>query len=95
VTEQLGSGQIGMLIRIFKRKKRFVLLGVSALLALGAFCAFFRISNLEDIEAYREMARECHPVWKQLALRRFGRGDAAQELFRRFPPTHREEFGIT
>ena len=39
------------------------------------------------------MAQECHPVWKQFALRRFGRGDAANELFRRFPPTHRDEFG--
>jgi len=39
------------------------------------------------------MAAECHPVWKQFAFRRYGAGDSAQELFRRFPPTRRTEFG--
>jgi len=39
------------------------------------------------------MAAECRPVWKQFAFRRYGAGDSAQELFRRFPPTRRTEFG--
>ena len=39
------------------------------------------------------MISECHPLWKQFALRRFGAGDSAEELLRRFPPTRRLEFG--
>jgi hypothetical protein len=39
------------------------------------------------------MARECHPVWRQFAFRRFGPGDSMAALLRRFPPKHREEFG--
>jgi len=56
-------------------------------------CAFLRISRPADLEAYFGMAAECHPVWKQFALRRFGAGDSAAELLRRFPPDQREEFG--
>jgi len=70
-----------------------LLAGVVALLLIGGSCAFLRISCPRDIEAYLGTAAECHPIWKQFALRRFGPGDAAQELFRRFPPTQRSEFG--
>lgn len=66
-----------------------VLLGAAA---LGG-CAFLRISRPADIAAYCGMVSECHPVWKQFALRRFNLGDLAFELFRRFPPDSREEFG--
>lgn len=64
-----------------------------AMAGAWAGCAFLRVSGPADIEAYLGMASECHPVWKQFALRRFGPGDSAQELFRRFPPTRRLEFG--
>jgi hypothetical protein len=76
-----------------KRARRIACAAISlVLLALGA-CAFFRVSGPADIEAYRGMAAECHPIWKQFALRRFSEGDSAAELFRRFPPNYKEEFG--
>src|SRR2546428_5492716 len=56
-------------------------MGVLGIVILGC-CAFFRISGSQDIKAYVEMARECHPVWKQFAFRRFGAADSAKELLR-------------
>jgi hypothetical protein len=79
------------------RRKRGVRILVAgfltlALLAVSA-CVFLRIHNLRDIEAYRGMAAECPPIWKAFAFRRFGSGDSTQELFHRFPPARRLEFG--
>jgi hypothetical protein len=73
-------------------KLRFVGIALWAAIIIGA-CVYLRIFKPADVEAYREMARECHPVWKQFALRQFGPGDSAQRLFQRFPPTRRDEFG--
>lgn len=39
------------------------------------------------------MARDCHPVWKEFAWRRFGKGDSVEEFLRRFPPSQREDSG--
>ncbi len=68
------------------------MLGLAALIFFGA-CAFLRISSTSDLEAYAGMASECHPVWKLFALRRFGPGDSVERLFRKFPPSRRQEFG--
>jgi hypothetical protein len=73
--------------------RRFVIGCATALVAFVVACAFFRIRSPHDFVAYLGMAGECHPVWKQFAFRRFGRGDSADEFLRRYPPTHREEFG--
>jgi hypothetical protein len=69
------------------------MVATNVLAVMVATCTFLRISHPQDIEAYSGMAWECHPVWKQFALRRFGAGDSAQKLFRRFSPTRRLEFG--
>jgi hypothetical protein len=76
-----------------KRPIGLLLIAAMAMLGTGVCCALLRISHPRDVEAFLGMAAECHPVWKQFALRRFGAGDSAQELFRRFPPTRGEEFG--
>jgi hypothetical protein len=76
-----------------KWTRRFVLGGVLILAAIALLCAFLRISRPRDIVVFLDMAKECHPLWRQLALRRVGSGDNAQEFLRRFPPTQREEFG--
>ena len=39
------------------------------------------------------MASECHPIWKQFAVRRFVVGDSAADLLRCYPPQIRQEFG--
>jgi hypothetical protein len=76
-----------------KKARRFTIAAALFIaLAIGC-CALLRISRPADVVAYVEMTRECHPVWKQFALRRFNAGDLAAELFRRFPPSRREEFG--
>jgi len=76
-----------------KRKRRLALGGLGVVgLGWGA-CAFLRISNPGDVAGFLGMARECPPIWRQFALRRFAAGDSAAELLRRFPPSHRAEFG--
>ncbi len=32
------------------------------------------------------MAIVCHPLWRQFAFRRYGAGDSASDLLRRYPP---------
>ena len=76
-----------------KWMRRLVVAGVLAVVTLVAACVFFRISSPGDIEAYLGMARECHPAWRPLALRRVGAGDSAAEFLRRHPPNFRDEFG--
>jgi hypothetical protein len=75
------------------KRKAGVIFTVVVSLLVVAGCVFFRISSRNDVEAYIGMAQECHPIWKQFALRRFGAGDSAADLFRQFPPDRREEFG--
>jgi hypothetical protein len=66
---------------------------LSAIVVFLGLCKFLRISHRNDVLAYCGMHRECHPAWKQFALRRFGAGDSTKKLLRRFPPTRTEEFG--
>ena len=76
-----------------RRAGRFVIAAALLLVLAAGFCAFLRISGPADIESYYGMAAECHPVWKQFALRRFAAGDSAAKLLRDFPPSDHEEFG--
>ena len=75
------------------KKFRPALILVACLIVVVSLCAFFRVSRPADLEAYRGMAAECHPVWRAFAFRQFSRGDSTNALFARFPPTRREEFG--
>jgi hypothetical protein len=76
-----------------RRKKQLLCGGLSFILLVLVSCAFLRIWHPRDIEAYLGMASECHPVWRQFALRRFGAGDSVSDLLQRYPPSRREEFG--
>lgn len=62
-------------------------------IAFGA-CAFFRVTRLSDVAAYRGMGSGViHPVWREFAFRRFGRGDSVAALLNRYTPSEVEEFG--
>ena len=76
-----------------KTTRRLVVIAAVTLVLLCAACVFFRISRPRDLSAYYGMANECHPVWRQFAVRRAGAGDSAADFLRRFPPSSREEFG--
>ena len=85
-----------MNLHSFWLRKRNKWLVSGALVCVGlTICTFvfLRISHPRDIEAYFGMATECHPVWREFAVRRFSAGDSAAEFLRQFPPTQREEFG--
>lgn len=73
--------------------RRSLIVCVFTMVLLIAVCIFLRVSSPQDVGAYIGMAAECHPVWRQFALRRVGPGDSAQTFLERYPPTCREEFG--
>jgi hypothetical protein len=76
-----------------KTTRRLVVVAAVTLVVLWVACIFFRISHRQDVVAYCGMARECHPVWRQFALRCAVAGDSTANLFSRFPPSSRDEFG--
>jgi hypothetical protein len=75
-----------------RTRRRLQCAGALAALLIAA-CVFARVSGPNDLIAYGGMARECHPVWREFAWRRFGKGDSAEEFLRRFPPTLSKESG--
>jgi hypothetical protein len=71
-----------------KRKKVIMafITGLGGLLVLGfVLCIFFRIRSYEDMLAYSYM-KNMHPIWKDLACRRFGKGDDINEVIAVYPP---------
>lgn len=74
-----------------KRRVAFLCMGV--LLSLVGVCVFFRISHTRDLTAMLEMNRECHPIWRQFAIRRFGHGSSASRMLQLNPATRTEQFG--
>ena len=54
---------------------------------------YFRIYSYRDVKAYHYMHRECHPVWKDLALRRIKPGDDVEELIANTSPARIHRHG--
>ncbi len=76
------------------RKFRFSTYAGGTCLALLLFLGvLLRITSVADVDAYRGMAAECHPVWRAFACRQFSLGDSAAELARVHPPTESDAFG--
>ena len=68
----------------------------TVLLLLLGFCWYLRIWRPEDVIAYYCLTRKVegfNPVWKDLALRRFGKGDDVRALGSRHPPYSVEPIG--
>jgi hypothetical protein len=66
---------------------------VLAVIAISA-CAFFKIRGTQDVYAYDAMMRgNFHPIWKDLAWRRIGKGDAMGSVVRKHKPLYREKYG--
>ena len=74
------------------RRRIFFLLACLCI-GLVSLCAFFRIRSSTDVVAYYSMSRECHPIWRDLAMRRIHADDSAADFLRRHSPNRREEFG--
>ena len=58
-----------------------------------AACLFVRIRQPRDLVSHLEMAIEFPAIWRELALRRFGSGDSAEDLLRICPPNRSDTFG--
>ena len=90
--------QAGDAKRKMKRLKK-VALGtagglVTIVLALVLACQFLGVRSKADLIAYQEMWRErYHPVWRDLALRRFRSGSNLERLVNRHGPSLREDAG--
>ena len=61
--------------------------------AIVALCARFGIHSPADVIEYRLMAKECHPVWRDFAARRFESGDSLQALFAAHAPSWQRSLG--
>jgi hypothetical protein len=81
-----------------KLKRAVIILAAGLLIVLLLAIPFVYVlppirSSRESL-GYRMMVQEhYHPVWKDLALRRFGKGDPLKDVLRKHPPMHRDDFG--
>jgi hypothetical protein len=57
-----------------------------------ALCWHTGIWSWHDYEVYREMSKECHPVWRDLWAGRIKEGDALNEVTLRTLPARIERF---
>jgi hypothetical protein len=73
--------------------RRMLISAVSAVVLLLGACWFFGVWRPRDITGYLIMSRECHPVWKDLALRRMRAGHSLENLIARTAPARVERFG--
>ncbi len=76
-----------------KRKHVWISAAAILLAILIGTSVFFGIYGWSDLTTYREIWRECHPIWKELALRKIVSGDSAASTTSRWPPIRTEHFG--
>lgn len=78
------------------RRQRAVSAGVIIILVFGTlagFAAHYRIWSWNDWRTFREMSRECHPVWRDLYFGRIAAGQDVRELLASTKPEHVEHYG--
>ncbi len=63
------------------------------LFALLASAWYYRIWSWRDLQIYREMSRECHPVWKDLYWGRIQAGQDVEEVIAATDPVRVERYG--
>ncbi len=60
---------------------------------LGAGAGYLGIKTKRDLAAYAGMIHDrFHPVWRDLAFRRIGKGDRLEDLVARHTPLRRDDF---
>ena len=78
--------------------KKWVRRTVYSVIVLAALlvpaCWYFGISSHKDVFAYVAMSRECHPVWKALALKQVHAGQPIEEVIRTTSPVRIERYGV-
>lgn len=77
-----------MIVRLwqhrFVRPTTYAMVVIFAVIAAGAW--YFGIWGRDDLIAYYGMSKECHPVWKDLALRQVYHGQPIDEVIERTNP---------
>ena len=68
--------------------RRTLVTAVTLAVLLAAACAFFGVRSKSDIVAYLLMPRECHSVWRPLALRLIRAGQPVTDVIRSHKPRH-------
>jgi hypothetical protein len=63
------------------------------LLALVASAWYFRIWSWRDLQVYKMMSRECHPVWKDLHFGRIYSGQDVEEIIAATKPQRVDRCG--
>jgi len=72
------------------RQGLWVAAPVGGILLLAAW--YSGVWSLRDLEIYREMNRECHPVWRELHDGRVYLGQTVEEAISQTAPTRVEHF---
>jgi hypothetical protein len=73
-----------------------VLVSLAALagILVAACCWYLGIRSPADVVAYVGMYNECHPVWKEFALKRVYAGQSVEEVIDRTAPPIVQQHGI-
>ena len=91
-TDNSGS----LIMRRLLKNKWFKRVGASLLASL-ALCAgvawYFGVWSWRDAEIYREMSKECHPIWNDLHSGRIRAGQDVEELITATRPSRVERYG--
>jgi hypothetical protein len=81
--------QDGFMVRLWVSKwarRTALVVGLVCLGTILTTCWYLDIRSARDVRAYLGMRKECHPVWKDLALRRIYAGQPTDELLRAYSP---------
>jgi hypothetical protein len=76
--------------RWVKLSAGFVLL---LLVALTSCAWYFRIWSWHDLQVYRMMSQECHPVWRELHWGRIHQGQDVEDVIATTNPVRVERYG--
>ena len=57
-------------------------------------CWYFGICSYADVAAYRAMSRQCHPVWKDLAIKRVHAQQSVDEVIEMTSPYYILRYGV-
>lgn len=81
------------ILKWLRSRKWFLLCCGTVLFVFVGCCAFLRISNMSDVLAFYGMFRNYHPILRDLAFRRFSKGDSMSDLLQRYPTNGPATYG--
>jgi hypothetical protein len=81
--------------RVLSNRRFKISVGLALVLAaaLVACAGYFRVWNWHDLHVYREMSKECHPVWRDLHWGRIRAGQNVDDVIAATEPLQVTRYG--